>query len=71
MEWQGCAVTCGTGKQERTRTKEKELHGGDPCVGDFIDTRLCMPRDCPGKTSSYTFRDSFLILGGNLLPMNR
>ena len=46
-QWQKCNLTCGGGWQQRTRTQEEELYGGEPCSGTFDDWRPCNERPCP------------------------
>ncbi|XP_060583963.1 neurogenic locus notch homolog protein 2-like [Ruditapes philippinarum] len=41
--WQGCSVTCGTGRQRRYRACDDPPpdYGGQPCVGDSFDENVC------------------------------
>ncbi|XP_066920815.1 SCO-spondin-like isoform X2 [Clytia hemisphaerica] len=48
-DFNACSVTCGTGKQERTRscTNPEPKHGGEECNGPVLDERSCVMKPCP------------------------
>ncbi|KAK3083453.1 hypothetical protein FSP39_022988 [Pinctada imbricata] len=47
--WGTCSVTCGTGKQSRSRTcsDPRPLNGGLPCSGDSSSMQDCNTQACP------------------------
>ncbi|XP_025110684.1 A disintegrin and metalloproteinase with thrombospondin motifs adt-1-like isoform X2 [Pomacea canaliculata] len=47
QQWQTCNVTCGGGQQIRVRQCYNPLHGGSPCVGVSMETRICGQNPCP------------------------
>ena len=49
-EWEQCSKSCGGGITSRTRNiKQYAQLGGQPCVGDAFQTKLCNNQTCPGK----------------------
>ena len=45
FEWSGCSATCG----DSERTRERICNGGIGCIGDDIETEVCLaPAKCPG-----------------------
>lgn len=46
-----CSEECGEGYQERTRqcNKPAPAHGGEDCLGETTDSRVCKLKECPGK----------------------
>ncbi|EDO36308.1 predicted protein [Nematostella vectensis] len=49
--WTSCTKTCGTGMQKRSRdcTNPRPIHGGQNCTGDYVQTKSCKLKVCPGK----------------------
>ena len=50
--WQGCSVTCGTGRQRRYRACDDPPpdYGGKPCAGDSFEENVCNGAgSCPGN----------------------
>ena len=47
--WTVCNVTCAGGQQKRSRTKNEEKYGGEPCPGPHDEWQSCNPHPCPGK----------------------
>ena len=47
--WGKCDVTCGGGRQKRTRTLEGPFYGGADCVGPFDEWQDCNSHECPSK----------------------
>uniref|UniRef100_A0A7M5US14 Hemicentin-1 n=1 Tax=Clytia hemisphaerica TaxID=252671 RepID=A0A7M5US14_9CNID len=45
-EYSECSVTCGNGKQYRTRTCEGKKHGGKDCVGEDKEEKKCELEAC-------------------------
>ena len=55
--WSDCDVTCGTGKQERSRTctSPSPQGYGDACAGKRKEARACNEGSCPaGKNLALT-----------------
>ena len=52
-DWTDCSVTCGGGKQNRTRviTTTAE-NGGNNCTGSAHETQDCNPNACGRKRRS-------------------
>ena len=50
-EWTQCNVTCGGGRQQRTRHCEAPQYGGQRCRGFPKQTRQCNSKHCPGELS--------------------
>ncbi|KAI0228001.1 Coadhesin [Lamellibrachia satsuma] len=46
-EWTQCNVTCGGGRQQRTRHCEAPQYGGQRCRGFPKQTRQCNSKHCP------------------------
>ena len=46
--WSTCSVTCGGGKETRSRGKTPAQYGGAPCVGSGTESRDCNTKPCPG-----------------------
>ena len=46
--WETCSVNCGSGTQERKRTKVAAQHGGTDCAGNDTETQFCCGITCPG-----------------------
>ena len=51
-QWSTCTVTCGGGKQYRSRGQIAARHNGAPCVGDSEQERNCNTNPCPGECLS-------------------
>ena len=47
--WDTCTVTCGGGKQNRTRACKEARHGGLDCDGVSVETQYCNDNPCPGE----------------------
>ncbi|XP_053375480.1 coadhesin-like [Mercenaria mercenaria] len=55
--WEGCSVTCGIGLQRRDRTCSNPYPGlgGNPCLGDTSEDRICFNKACAdGGWSSWS-----------------
>ena len=53
-EWGACSATCDGGKQERSRSiLVNETLGGNPCVGNTLQSRTCNSFPCPSKNDIY------------------
>ena len=50
--WTTCSVTCGSGKQTRTRTCHQNCNHVPN--GDLTQTQNCEERGCPGKLLTVT-----------------
>lgn len=52
--WSDCDVTCGTGKQERSRTctSPSPQGYGDACAGKRKEARVCKEGSCPAVSDS-------------------
>ena len=48
-EWGVCSVTCGGGESIRTRECIDALHGGDSCLGESNQTKVCEDFPCPSE----------------------
>ena len=46
-EWSSCSLTCGSGKQTRTRTCDRSCNGIQN--DELSETQICNEVDCPGK----------------------
>ncbi|XP_056015238.1 SCO-spondin-like [Ostrea edulis] len=70
--WSGygvCSVTCGGGKQERSRscTNPAPKDGGDKCPGSSVSSRSCNTNRCPvngGWSEWLSFDDCTATCGG-------
>ncbi|XP_048580608.1 uncharacterized protein LOC5507741 isoform X2 [Nematostella vectensis] len=51
--WTSCTKTCGTGMQKRSRdcTNPRPIHGGQNCTGDYVQTKSCKLKVCPGAVN--------------------
>lgn len=51
MEWSSCSRTCGSGEVTRTRscTQPRPQYRGKQCVGNPIESQLCLIKYCPSK----------------------
>ena len=49
--WDTCSVTCGGGKQGRTRscTIPAPQIGGALCLGDLSSEQVCNTQECPSE----------------------
>lgn len=47
--WTDCSLSCGSGKQSRSRICVGPFYGGSGCDGSFQDNRTCNDHHCPGK----------------------
>jgi len=52
--WSRCSVSCGEGTRHRTRRCDNPAPSDDgrPCVGTSTETKACIVRDCPSKSTS-------------------
>ena len=59
--WSGCSVSCGGGRQSRTR----RCNNRNSCVGRSTEFRNCNTRNCPGNNSElflwYMYTKSSLV----------
>ena len=53
--WSACTVSCGGGVRSRNRscTEPPPQNGGDDCVGDSIQSKICNTFMCPGQHIIY------------------
>jgi hypothetical protein len=51
--WATCSLTCGGGKQDRTRNcnSPSPQYGGAACVGTGSQTQDCNTHNCPSKSN--------------------
>ncbi len=56
QSWGDCSVSCESGIQVRRRVCIPPLHAGDPCRGDYKETRPCQRSYCPGKAIELGWR---------------
>ncbi|XP_034312530.2 SCO-spondin isoform X1 [Magallana gigas] len=45
--WTDCSLSCGSGKQSRSRICVGPFYGGSGCDGSFQDNRTCNDHHCP------------------------
>lgn len=62
-EWTMCPVTCGGGKQERTRSCDSPApdNDGPDCIGSSTENKQCAPSVCPSRYTIHTY-NVFLVL---------
>ena len=48
-EWEQCSLSCGGGHHNRSRSCIGPFHGGEPCDGEFSQTKLCNEHPCPSE----------------------
>ena len=59
-KWEGCSKTCGGGTEQRVRRCDSPApaHGGQDCVGENKETRMCATDTCPRKLGYFVLYKS-------------
>ena len=57
VEWGACTLTCGGGKQHRSRECTPPEYNGNDCVGPPDEEENCNEQPCPSKRASMKVRE--------------
>ena len=52
-DWSECTASCGGGQQIRSRNKQVEKYGGDPCEGLAQEVKPCNTHFCPSELAQF------------------